>query len=170
MDYNKLSKLKANLSMCLPESCFYSFHGMNPYPPIGQSQYIVSEIVTGDISHQLADLSLNIQQPCAFNEYYNISKHCFKEMMDVYASNVSTTFDKISKIEQSTRGQSASNKWFELRKYKITASNVYSAIINPVEPSAKLKSMYYTSFSSESTHHGIVNEGHVKNKYVERLK
>ena len=68
-------------------------------------------------------------------------------------------------------GQSASNKWFELRKYKITASNVYSVIIvNSVEPSAKLKSMYYTSFSSESTHYGIVNERHVKNKYVEHLK
>ena len=35
----------------------------NPYPPIGQPQEVVSEIVTDDISHQLADLSLNIQQP-----------------------------------------------------------------------------------------------------------
>ena len=134
MDYNQLSKLKTNLSMRLPESCFYSFHDMNPYPPIGQPQNVVSEIVTDDISHQ---------QPCAFNEHYNISKHCFKEMMDVYASNVSIAFEEISKIEKSTRGQSASNKWFELRKYKITASNVYSAIVNFVEPSAKLKSMYY---------------------------
>ena len=122
------------------------------------------------VSHQLADLSLNIQQPCAFNEH-NISKHCFKEMMDVYASNVSITFEEISKIEKSTHGQSTSNKWFELRKYKITASNVYSAIVNSVEPSAKLKSMYYnTSFSSDSTNHGIVNERHVQNKYVENLK
>ena len=48
MDYNQLSKLKANLSMCLPESCCYSFHDMNPYPPIGQPQNIVSEIVIGD--------------------------------------------------------------------------------------------------------------------------
>ena len=68
---------------------------MNPYPPIGQPQNVVSEIVTDDISHQLADLSSNIQQPCAFNEHYNISKHCFKEMMDVYASNVSITFEEI---------------------------------------------------------------------------
>ena len=30
--------------------------------------------------------------------------------------------------------------------------------------------MYYTSFSSESTNHGIVNERHVQNKYVEHLK
>ena len=137
MDYNQLSKLKANISMCLPERFFYSFHDMNPYPQIGQPQNIVSEIVTDDLSHQLADLSLNIQQPCAFNEHYNISKHCFKEMIVVHASNVSITFEEISKIEKATRGQSASNKWFELRKYKITSSNVYSAIVNTVEPSAK---------------------------------
>ena len=44
---------------------------------------------------------------------------------------------KFQKIEKSTCGQSASNKCFELRKYKITACNVYSAIVKSVEPFAK---------------------------------
>ena len=57
----------------------------------------------------------------------------------------------------------------EERKYRITVSNVYSAAVNTVEPSSKLKSMFYSSFHSASTNHGNKFEGHVRGLYCAAL-
>ena len=57
----------------------------------------------------------------------------------------------------------------EQRKYRITASNFYSAAVNRVEPSSKLKSMFYSPFHSASTNHGNKFEGHVRDLYCKAL-
>ena len=48
-------------------------------------------------------------------------------------------------------------------------SNFYSACRNIVEPSNKLKAMFYQSFVSSSTNHGIINEHHVIDLYYHHL-
>ena len=86
-----------------------------------------------------------------FSDIYDISCNPFKEMMDIFCDNFNLTKDEVDAIEKSTGGQSSNGEWKQQRKYRITASNFYSAAVNTVEPSSKLKSMFYATFSSAST-------------------
>ena len=62
----------------------------------------------------------------AFNYVYDISSQKFKSMMDYYHSkSVALSHEQIHQIEIETCKQSSSTKWFEHRKYRITASNFY---------------------------------------------
>ena len=90
--------------------------------------------------------------------------------MDFHAKeNMTVGPSTISRIESATRGQSSNDCWKQHRPYRITASNFYSAAVNTVEPSSKLKSMFYSSFSSASTRHGQFHESHVRSLYLDSL-
>ena len=163
--------LKSKLSSALPSSCFFLFHGMNPCPPQGQSQHVEEEIISINSGFEQCT-STNLFQPpvvntndIAFNEFYDISSKVFKNMMDTCARLKTITPIEVRNIERSTRGQSSSHAWHHHRKYKITASNFYNAARNKVEPSNKLFAMFYKSFTTPSTQHGVANECHVLNLY-----
>ena len=104
-----------------------------------------------------------------FNDLYNISTKQFKEMMVTYSKNKFMSTKEIIKIEKETRGQAFSNKWQSYRKNFLTASNFYAAAATKVEPSNKIKNMYYSNFTSKSTSHGIENEKNAKKMYIEYL-
>ena len=53
---------------------------------------------------------------------------------------------------------------------KSTESNFYTATVNTVDPSSKLKAMYYKSFSSSSSSHGQQFEGHVRVLYEKLVR
>ena len=90
--------------------------------------------------------------------------------MDYYClSNLYISNDEVKRIEHITRGQAANEHWQSYRLYRVTASNFYSAIVNSVEPSSKLKSLYYSSFSSASTDHGKFYESHVRSLYRAKM-
>ena len=110
----------------------------------------------------------DFQESQPFSDAYDISCNNFKEMMDCYyLSNLCISNDEVQRIEHVTRGQAANEQWQSLRLYRITASNCYSPIVNSVEPSSKLKSMYYSSFSSAISDHGKFYESHVGSLYRE---
>ena len=81
----------------------------------------------------------DIQEPSLtciqFNEFYDISQACFKEMVDIYVDSMSITFAEISEVEKNTRGQISSEHWWNYGKERLTASKFYSAEVNTVEPS-----------------------------------
>ena len=91
-------------------------------------------------------------------------------MMDVCEKSLKITDFEISEIERSTRGQHVSSEWFKQRMYRLIASNFYSACLNKVEPSNKLKNMFYTHFENASTQHGMFYEKHAVQKYEQYLK
>ena len=148
---------------------------MNPYPQCGVIQDITQEVISIDIENDvtlsgLSDSNHNVLPECSFSDCYDISRSEFKNMMDTYASSLSISSDTIYDIEKSTRGQSSSAKWFDQRKYKITASNFYVACRSTVKPSSKLKSMFYTSFTTSATYHGKLYEEHVLQLYKSFLQ
>ncbi|XP_065067599.1 uncharacterized protein LOC135693141 [Rhopilema esculentum] len=151
---NSVVILTSKLSSLIPNSCYFGFHDKEtsislPNQPTTSSSK----------DFELSD------SDSAFSDFYDISTSSFKEMMDIYCQNMSATPEEIRAIEQSTSGQSLNKKWMEQRKYRITASNFYSAAVNRVEPSSKLKSMFYSPFHSASTNHGNKFEGHVRDLY-----
>ena len=94
---------------------------------------------------QTLKVKLLIIFPCLLNEFYIISQDTFKDMVDKYVVNISLTDEEIRHIEYSTRDQQSSNLWWEYRKEKLTASNFYIAAVNKVEPSKKIKSLFFSS-------------------------
>ena len=175
LDVGQFSTYKLELHSVLAESCFFLFHDMNPCPPQGQKQEVLEEVITMENIVPLPTNSNPVveqysSETQSFNDFYDISSVKFKSMIDCYSAKVSITCDKILEIELETRGQSSSKAWFDHRKHRITSSNFYSAARNTVEPSNKLKSMYYTSFTTTSTRHGIQNENHVLHLYETFLK
>ena len=67
-------------------------------------------------------------------------------MMDIYCQNLAVYLEDVAFIEEVTLGQNSSEEWRRQKKYRITASNFYSAAANTTEPSSKLKSMFCFSF------------------------
>jgi len=90
-------------------------------------------------------------------------------MMLIYTKNNPISTEKILQIERETRGLSSSEKWWEYRKNLLTASNFYSAAVSKVEPSNKIKNMYYSQFSTNSTKHGQENEKNALKMYINFL-
>eukprot|EP00795_Rhopilema_esculentum_P007954 gene7954-13847_t len=90
-------------------------------------------------------------------------------MVDIFCDNFNLTEDKVDAIEKSTGGQSFNEEWKQQGEYRITASNFYSATVNTVEPSTKLKSMFYATFTSASTNHGNRFESHVRDLYKKTM-
>eukprot|EP00795_Rhopilema_esculentum_P005723 gene5723-10976_t len=84
-------------------------------------------------------------------------------------NNCPEPVSSILDIEKETCGQSSNSSWNQHRLYRITASHFYSAAVTTVEPSSKLNSMFYSSFSSVSTRHGKAYESHVRSLYLETL-
>ena len=104
----------------------------------------------------------DFQDSQPFSDAYDISCNNFKEVMDYYClSNLYINNDEVQRIEHIMRGQTANEHWQSYRLYRVTASNFYSAIVNSVEPSFKLKSMYYSSFYFVIRDHGKLYESHV---------
>ena len=60
-------------------------------------------------------------------------------MVDKYVVDISLAGKEIKHSHYSTRGQQSSNLWSEYRKEKLTASTLYTAAVNRVEPSKKIK-------------------------------
>ena len=83
--------------------------------------------------------------------------------------NISLTDEEIKHIKYSTRGQQSSNLWWEYRQEKLTASNIYIAAVNKVEPSKKIKSLIYFSVKISPMKHGIANESVALEEYVTLL-
>ena len=87
-----------------------------------------------------------------FNEFYDISQACFKEMVDIYVDSMSITFAKISEIEKNTRGQMSSEHGWSHRKERLTASKFYSAAVNTKQKNSiyvvhKIKYTWYVSWN-----------------------
>ena len=125
--------------------------------------------ISADVDSVVTDAK-NVEKPClheaiSFNKHYDISKASFKEMMEFHCSEMLLSEDEILDIEKSTQGQALNSNWIKHRLYRITASNFYAAAVNTVEPSSKLRSMYYKSFDSAATLHGKKFEGHVRELY-----
>ncbi len=94
----------------------------------------------------------------------------FKEMIDIhYKTTFLSTEDKFI-IEKSTIGSASNENWKRYRQYRITASNFYTATVNRVEPSSKVKAMYYKSLSSSSNGYGQKFEGHVRVLYEKMIR
>eukprot|EP00795_Rhopilema_esculentum_P005752 gene5752-11022_t len=162
-----LEKLKSKLASCLPNSTFFSFYKL-PESPSSISTEIVSSL---NSPFDNSDVNLCIlEDSVPFNNFYDISCPGFKEMMEYFCSTKSNLGEKeIKEIEESIRGQASNEAWKFHRMYRITASNFYTAAVNSVEPSRKLHSMYYSSFSSASTQHGKTFESHIRSLYLQQL-
>ena len=105
------------------------------------------------------------EESMTFNDCYDISSPNFKEMIGVYFKSMhSMTQEEIDLIQHLTVSQSSNENWL---KYRLTASNFYSAAVNRVEPSSKLNSMFYSKFYSLSVEHGRHYEPHVRNLYLQ---
>ena len=162
-----LEKLKSKLASCLPNSTFFSFYKLTESP-----SSISTEIVSSlNSPFDNSDVNLCIlEDSVPFNNFYDISCSGFKEMMEYFCSTKSNLGEtEIKEIEELTRGQASNETWKFHRMYRITASNFYTAAVNSVEPSRKLHSMYYSSFSSASTHHGKTFESHIRSLYSQQL-
>ena len=176
VDARGLEELKLKLASCNPNSCFFSFHDA-PTELTVDEEMIYHEVVPfldspfGKSNVQLKQLfnvQPNVQDSIPFNDFYDISCQNFKEMMDIYCQNNSSlSEEEILSIERMTIGQSLSQNWIEERMYRITASRFYSATVNSVEPSSKLKTFFYSSFSSPALEHGKKSESkNLKSKNV----
>ena len=162
VNINDLEILKSKLTKFMPNSGFFGFYPASTSDlPSSTDSAFTSATDTQDPS---------LAQAVSFNECYDISKQSFKDMMDIYCHNLSLSAEEISDIEKVTRGQSSNSNWIEYRLYRLTASNFYTAAINTVEPSSKIKSMFYKSFSTLATSHGKKFEGHVIELYTIHMK
>ena len=156
--------LKSKLAVCIPNSAFFGFHEAPP------SEDIESDGLTGTAA-ALSDLEQpSLHEIISFNEHYDISNPSFKEMMEFHCESMTLSEQVIYDIEKSTRGQSSNENWMKHRMYRITASNFYSTVVNTVEPSSRLNSMFYESFTSAATTHGKDFEGHIRGLYISLLK
>ena len=143
-------KLTSKLSLLVPNSCYFGFHDRQSTP--------------------VATEAIDPLVPSAFSNFYDIAAQPFKEMMDTYCQNLAVSSEDIAFIEKVTLGQSSNEEWIKQRKYRITASNFYSAAVSTTEPSSKLKSMFYSSFHSSSTEHGKKFERHVRDMYQKAMQ
>ena len=159
IDDKRLKALKTKLAEALPNSGFFGFHEISEPADIA-----LTEAAASSPEHPF------FYESISFNEYYDISTSSFKEMMDSYCQNTTLSKEEISNIEKTTHGQASNDDWKKHRMYRITASNFYSAAVNSVEPSSKLNSMFYKSFTSAATCHGQKHEAHVKELYIMLLK
>ena len=103
------------------------------------------------------------------DDIYDISQDFSKDMVDKYVADTSLTIEEIKHIGYSIRGQRSSNLWWEHRKEKLTASNIYITAINKVEPSKTIKFLLYSSVQISSMKYGIANEGVALTEYVSFL-
>ena len=159
IDDKRLKALKTELAEALPNSGFFGFHEISE-----PADSALTEAAASSPEHPF------FYESISFNEYYDISTSSFKEMMDSYCQNTTLSQEEISNIEKTTHGQASNDDWKKHRMYRITASNFYSAAVNSVEPSSKLNSMFYKSFTSAATCHGQKHEAHVKELYIMLLK
>ena len=177
LDESNLEILKTKLSSLIPNSCFFGFHDKAANEISGQNELsspnepLSFEIVSSlDAPYESADVELlELSDSSPFRDIYDISCNPFKEMMDIFCDNFNLTKDEVDAIEKSTGGQSSNEEWKQQRKYRITASNFYSAAVNTVEPSSKLKSMFYATFTSASTNHRNRFESHVRDLYKKTM-
>eukprot|EP00795_Rhopilema_esculentum_P003488 gene3488-1870_t len=178
VDARSLEDLKLKLAACNPNSCFFSFHDA-PTELTVDEEMIYHEVVPSLDSpfgksnvqlKQLFDVQSNAQDSKPFNDFYDISCQNFKEMMDIYCENNSLlSEEEILTIERMTIGQSLSQNWIEQRMYRITASRFYSASVNSVEPSSKLQTFFYSSFSSPALEHGKKSESFARSLYLQTM-
>ena len=174
VDEERVEKLKHSLASSIPNSCFFAFHSF-PDTSSASSSSIVTEMVESlDSPFQDSFVNLSVSDTdsnsMAFSDDYDISCSNFKDMMDYHTkNNMYLPSTAILDIEKETRGQSSNSSWKQHRLYRITASNFYSAAVTTVEPSSKLNSMFYSSFSSVRTRHGKAYESHVRSLYLETL-
>ena len=174
---NDLEELKKKLQACLPSSSFLLCHDLKSTNVKGDLQNIETEIIdtpmpTENITEKSSSViycSINSNNSSPFNDLYDISNKNFKNMMLIYTKNNPISTEKILQIERETRGQSSSEKWWEYRKNLLTASNFYSAAVSKFEPSNKIKNMYYSQFSTNSTKHGQENEKNALQMYINFL-
>ena len=147
-----IEKLKSKLASYLSNSTFFSFYKLIESPSSISTEIVSS--LNSPFDHSDVNLCI-LEDSVPFNNFYDISCPGFKEMMEYFCSTKSNLGEKeIKEIEEFTRGQ-ASNETLKFHQmYRITASNFYTAAVNSVELSRKLHSIYYSSFSSASTHHG----------------
>eukprot|EP00795_Rhopilema_esculentum_P003536 gene3536-2021_t len=158
-------------------NCFFGFHDKATHEQAGQNELsspneqLSLEIVSSlDAPYESADVELlELSDSSPFSDIYDISCNPFKEMMDIFCDNFNLTKYEVDAIEKSTGGQSSNEEWKQQRKYRITASNFYSAAVNTVEPSSKLQSMFYATFTSASTNHGNRFESHVRDLYIKTM-
>ncbi len=153
---------------------FFSFHAINKVLSASSTSLTTETVPSLDspFGNSFVQLSLSEESldSLPFSDDYDISCNHFKEMMDFHAKeNMVLSKAKMFEIEKATRGQSTNENWKRYRIYRITASNFYSAVVNRVKPSSKLKSMFYSSFSSASTKHGQVYEPHVRSLYADHM-
>ena len=156
-----MSTLKRDLQKCSSSSGFLLFNDIkSKYSKNSEKEEIEYEVVELDHVYETSDdTDFKIETidnfPLPFNEFYVV--------------NISLTDEEIKHIEYSTRVQQSSNLWCEYgkeKKEKLTASsNFYIAAVNKVEPSTKIKSLFY-SVKTTSMKHGIANESVVLTEYV----
>ena len=170
-----MNTLKRDLQKCLPSSGFFLFHDIeSKCSKNSEKKEVKCEVVefdhvyeTNDDADFKSETVDNFSLP--LNEFYIISQDTFKDMVDKYVVNISLTDEEIRHIEYSTRDQQSSNLWWEYRKEKLTASNFYIAAVNKVEPSKKIKSLFFSSVKTSSRKHGIANESVALTEYVTLL-
>ena len=75
------------------------------------------------------------------------------------------TKKEIDVIQHLTVGQSSNENWMKYQIYRLTASKVYSAAVNRVEPSSKLNSMFYSKY----VEHGTYHEPHARNLFRQAM-
>ena len=123
VDQNALGILKRKLQSCLIESNFLLCHNLPSICVEGEPQDIYCEEVSfdGTDNFETDDMQESSLSSIPFNEFYDISQACFKEMVDIYVDSMSITFAKISEIEKNTRGQMSSEHWWSHRKERLTA-------------------------------------------------
>ena len=166
-----MNTLKRDLQKCLPSSGFLLFHDIeSKCSKNSEKEEIECEVVEFDHVYETnddTDFKIeavdNFSMP--FNEIYDISQDSFKDMVHKYVVNISLSDEEIKHIEYSTRGQQSSNLWWEYRKF----FNFYIAAVNKVEPSKKIKSLFYPSVKASSMKHGIANESVALTEYVTLL-
>ena len=171
-----LQQLRVNLAAHSSNSCFFAFHDVpeDVLESTASLSITTTEVPSLSSSFQSSSVKLvnvdHSSDSVPFNDFYDISTPDFKEMMDLYCNDMHPlNQEEIEVIKYQTMGQASNNKWMQQRMYRITASNFYSAAANTVEPSSKLKSMYYSQFSSPSVEHGKFYEDHVKSLYLESM-
>lgn len=95
-----------------------------------------------------------------------------KETVRAFKSSLEVSPEKAREIEHNTRQQSSSQLWFDVHRFRITASlfgQVLSRWVDTPPDNLVLRIIQPKKFSTPATRYGIENERAALEKYVYRL-
>ena len=160
---------------------FKSFDDFDPRPPEFRGT-AASRLPTllNNIRGQQLCISLLFDERCQYKpdqdkvlsgQDVNVpSLTSLKQTISAFKESLRLNDDQIREVEQATRDQRLSSRWYSERRFRITASN-FGAILHRKESTPPDKLVLHIlqqkTFSSPATQYGIANEPVAMTEYIE---